>query len=348
MAYQRTNTSSMYSSPTLDTNFLTDSTAVLSNVNIGATALLNADDEENLTFKEKVVLELTPKPLVLFSIDISSCSPIIRSIILIGGLIFFMCLYGYYQELVIYGWFDRKLSLFSTFLHFLGCSIIAQIQRHFSPVLPVNLHRAHSHHWYNLSMGTADAKTSLFYYILLVLLKTASQGLSNLSMTEINYPAKVLFKSANPVITMILGLFWFQKTYPASDYLVVLFLLSGLYIFITSHDNASSIPNSSPLGVFYVLLSMLCGVSVPMLQEHVITLFNASVTDLIYFSYVGSTLISLVLSLCTGEFEEGVLFLWQRGNWHTTIIFIAFCTFGFAGKCLVFFSFAHVTNEVTN
>lgn len=324
----------MYYSPILDTNFSpaksTPATAVQTNVNISATALLNADDEDALSFKEKVVLETSSKPLVLFSIDISSCSPILKSIILIGGLIFFMCLYGYYQELVIYGLFDRKLSIFSTFLHFLGCSIIAQVQRQMSPGISHGTSTLNS-----ITMGTATTRTSIAYYTLLVILKTASQGLSNLSMTEINYPAKVLFKSANPVITMCLGILWWGKTYPPSDYLVVALLLTGLYIFITSHDNASSIPNSSPLGVFYVLVSMVCGVSVPMLQEHVILHYSVSVTDLIYFSYVGSTLISLILSVLTGEMMEGVRFIYEKGDIHTTMIFVAFCTFGFAGKFVV-------------
>ena len=33
-------------------------------------------------------------------------------------------------------------------------------------------------------------------------------------MSHINYPAKVLFKSANPIITMLIGLLWFHKSYP--------------------------------------------------------------------------------------------------------------------------------------
>ena len=53
-------------------------------------------------------------------------------LVLAGGLMFFMCLFGYYQELVIvYSRFKRKLSLFSTFLHFLGCSFFAQLQYHY-------------------------------------------------------------------------------------------------------------------------------------------------------------------------------------------------------------------------
>src|SRR4051812_21802424 len=72
------------------------------------------------------------RPLIIFSFDISHWSPVFQYILLASGVILFMCLYGYFQELVQYGWFDRKLSLFSTFLHFLGVSVFAQMQRNVS------------------------------------------------------------------------------------------------------------------------------------------------------------------------------------------------------------------------
>ena len=72
------------------------------------------------------------KQLVIFTFNISFLSPFLRYMVLAFGMFFFMCLYGYFQELVVYGWFDRKLSLFCTFLHFLGCSFFAQLQYHYT------------------------------------------------------------------------------------------------------------------------------------------------------------------------------------------------------------------------
>ena len=64
------------------------------------------------------------------------------------------------------------------------------------------------------TMGTAPPRVAFGYYVLLVFLKTATQGFTTACMSHINYPAKVLFKSANPIITMCIGLCWFRKTYP--------------------------------------------------------------------------------------------------------------------------------------
>ncbi|RYY86530.1 hypothetical protein EON63_05565 [archaeon] len=160
---------------------------------------LSVVESQSVDRDDKLKSERYVKPLLIFTLDITHWSHTIQSVILIGGLILFMCLYGYYQELVIYGWFNRQLSLFSTFLHFLGCSIFAQISRNYSYKPPSNGHA------YGMSMGTAPPYVALGYYMLLVITKTAAQGMSNLCMTQINYPAKVLFKSANPVITMLIG-----------------------------------------------------------------------------------------------------------------------------------------------
>jgi len=75
-------------------------------------------------------------------------------------------------------------------------------------------------------------------------------GMSNLSMSQINYPAKVLFKSANPVITLLIGVFYEEKRYPMSDYVVVLLLIIGLYVFVSCGNDAST-PQSTRLGMFY-------------------------------------------------------------------------------------------------
>ena len=218
------------------------------------------------------------KPLVLFGIDLSFLTPTFRYLVLACGMFFFMCLYGYFQELVVYGWFQRKLSIFSTFLHFLGSSVFAQLQYHYSASSRAakaaalakhndedldlieaghsvssnynNNNNGNNHHRdtndknsndknnnnisiysvgglyarmtkaslslarMKFTMGTAPPRLAFGYYVLLVFLKTATQGFTTACMSHINYPAKVLFKSANPIITMCIGLCWFRKTYP--------------------------------------------------------------------------------------------------------------------------------------
>jgi len=220
-------------------------------------------------------------------------------------------------------------------------------------------------------------------------------------MAHINYPAKVLFKSANPgthpaprprsltlhlthlsrphglpapapsppltplpspsipflhtllpVITMLIGLVWFRKSYPVRDYIVVALLVLGLYVFMNGDAKASPkgtnlptpthvrtlcgtlwtwptilvlralstcpFPFTSPrpppppylrpgtgYGIFLVTLSMFGSAGVPMVQEHCMHKYNASIEELLYHCYLGSTGISFILALTSGELWQG-------------------------------------------
>jgi hypothetical protein len=301
---------------------------------------------------QKKMESTVERNLKVFGIDITNCSSTIQLITLMTGLLLFMCLYGYFQELVIYGWFNRKLSMFSTFMHFLGCSIFAQVQRRYlNSFINTNskLFLNNNSKMFSVSMGNASTRVAIGYYLLQIILKTLTQGLANLSMSQINYPAKVLFKSANPVITLIIGLVWFRKSYPLRDYLVVILLILGLYIFI-AFDKTSS-PQGTGLGILYVSLSMLCGASIPMIQEHCMSKYGATVEELLYYSFLGSAVVSFIIAVIAGEMIEGILFFFQQGSVHLWIIFACFTSVGFYGanfSTLLTQRFGALVNGIAN
>jgi len=296
--------------------------------NIEDGLITNVDSEDKHT-----------KSIYVFGYDLTSYSSLMQYIILATGMLLCMCLYGYYQELFVYGFFDRKLSFFATFIHFAGCSFFAQLQRRSILSTLNNNNNNNNNNNLNsvneiksksiLSMGTASKGISIGYYMLLVFAKTATQGLSNLSMQQINYPAKVLFKSANPIITMFIGITWFKKGYPRRDYIVVCLLVIGLYVFMSGGSNSA--PQGTSYGIILVSLSMFGSASVPMIQEHCMNKYNASAEELIYMQYIGSTIVSLILSLTSGELFVGISFLLSKGTLSVWISFVAFCSFGFAG-----------------
>lgn len=321
--------------------------ANVSESNGTSTTTIDINKNDIIHDKEKSKDE---RPLTLFSIDLSSLSPTIQYIVLAFGLILFMCLYGYYQELVVYGWFDRKLSIFSTFLHFLGCLSFAQLQRNLSKRSNNNIQQHSQQHGpFVFTLGTAPPKIAIFYYLLLIFVRTGAQGMSNLSMTQINYPAKVLFKSASPIITMIIGITWFRKTYPIRDYIVVVLLILGLYIFITSDHSAS--PQSTKLGIIYVVISLFGSAAIPMIQEHCMITYNSSIEDLLYHTFLGSAIVSFILACISGEFIQGIYFLIQTGSIHTWFIMFAFTIFGFIGtnfSAALTLQYGALVNGITN
>lgn len=134
------------------------------------------------------------------SVHASGSGSTMHLVFLLLGLFVFMCLYGYYQELVIYSFFQRKLAMFSTFLHFFGCTIVAYVLKAYNiNVLSINrgspdgkmLNGATStilptfngtvSFWHkirnSITMGDASSKVSIYYHSLLIVLKVLTQVL---------------------------------------------------------------------------------------------------------------------------------------------------------------------------
>lgn len=64
---------------------------------------------------------------LFLGLDISGYKDHVQFWILFASLMLFMCLYGLFQEMVIYDWFQRKLGVFTAALHFLGCIFCAAV-----------------------------------------------------------------------------------------------------------------------------------------------------------------------------------------------------------------------------
>ena len=104
-------------------------------------------------------------------------------------------------------------------------------------------------------------------------------------MAHINYPAKVLFKSANPIVTMIFGLCWFGKKYAFRDYIVVLLLVLGLYFFMNGTSKEDS-PKGTRYGIFLVTMSLFgsAGLFTTFQHEHPSLSLPISLSISLFFS----------------------------------------------------------------
>ena len=110
-------------------------------------------------------------------------------------LFLFTLFYGYLQELVSIHIFAREFGLFVTFLQFCGYAFFAFLQ------------------W--ISREHKRNNVPMQYCIALSVLQSSMQGLSNLSMRYLNYPAKVLFKSSRVLPTMLFGVVIYGESYCA-------------------------------------------------------------------------------------------------------------------------------------
>ena len=274
----------------------------------------NSNDEADPKKKKAALSSNLDAPLSVLGFNLTSFSLSTKYVILSTSMMISMCLYGYFQEYLIYGWFNRQFGMFAALLHFISCSICTYLER---------------------SIGSRLGSTQLqrrlpwMCHVLMCILKSFTQALTNLSMTEINYPAKVLFKSTTPVITMIIGSVWFRKTYRLSDYIVVGMLVIGLYVFLC--NNSQNAPEWSSLGLFYAIVSLFGSSMLPILQEYWMLRYSATHDEMLCYSFYGSTIISFFLTLYVGELWSGIDFLHKTGTIDRWFYYFLFIIFGFIG-----------------
>ena len=79
--------------------------------------------------------------------------------------------------------------------------------------------------------------------------------------------------------------------------------------------------------------------------------FEATSEELLYFSFLGSAVMSLLFTILSGEAIEGTRFLLSKGSFFMWVCFTLFNTFGFLGAaCSLSLTsrFGSVVNALTN
>jgi len=304
------------------------------------------------------------RPVSVFGFDISKFSPTVQFACLGGGYFFFTYCYSVLQRRVIYDIFERKESSFATFVHFLGSFICihlivttscknAKIDNQIvagssgnqgnGPLISDTYKRTFMY------MGSAPPLKAFGYYSLLIFLKVTAQSCGNLAMQHLNYTAKLLCKSMKPVVTVLIGTFWFRKSYPLHDYIAVILLVIGIYTFIDGDMRKS--PTGTSFGIILVTISMFTSAGTPMVKEHVLDKFNPTIEELLYWEYLGCAVTSFVYSIICGELQSGVhVLLNNRQNFFVWISMAGFCTFTIFGALFssaIISRFGSLVNGVT-
>ncbi|CAM9647254.1 unnamed protein product [Ectocarpus sp. 13 AM-2016] len=237
--------------------------------------------------------------------------------LLVGGVFFFLLIYGYMQEYLVVKIFERKFGLFMTFLQFFGYAACAALRR--------GVHRE------------TDRKVPLRIYFGLGLLQAVMQGLTNVSMMYLNYPAKVLFKSSRMVPIMCFGVVWQSKRYSMRDCLVVCFIVTGLATFMNAETRSSAESDTpcSLLGILYISLALVIDAANINMQEEVMNEYASCQDELIMFSYLCGTLYVASYCVFSGELVSGCMFLHEKGP-RALVAVMLYCGAGFlGGSCAV-------------
>jgi len=165
-------------------------------------------------------------------------------------------------------------------------------------------------------------------YVLLGVLQTGVQALTNLSMVFLNYPAKVLFKSSRVVATVVVGSLLQKKRYPMKDWMVVILLLIGLATFMQAEIMTS--PIFDIRGVVLILIALACDALVLNIQEDVLERYDAHQDEVIFHSFLISSMIMLCVTFMNGELSHGIDFV-QRTGWIAVAEVLVFAAAGYLG-----------------
>eukprot|EP00752_Nemacystus_decipiens_P008223 g7353.t1 len=236
--------------------------------------------------------------------------------LLAGGVTLFLTIYGCMEEYLVVKIFERKLALFMTLLQFFGFAACAAL-------------------WRGSQFKSGRAVPMKTYFGLGVL-QAIMQGLANVSMLYLSYPAKVLFTSSRTVPIMFFGVVWQGRRYSFREYGAVCLLVTGLATFMAADDHSSTSDTPLPLsGVVPMSLAVVVAAVNFNVQEEVMNRHATEPDELTMFSHLCGTVYLALFCAFSGELESGVAFLRGKIVWGMGAVML-FCVSGFLGRtCMV-------------
>lgn len=173
-----------------------------------------------------------PNEVRILCIDLTHYNATTQFLVCCAGVFFFYLLYGYLQELIFtldgfkpYGWFLTLVQ----FAYYTGFGFF---ERRLTAV----------------TAAGAKRHIPLRTYALLALLTLGTMGLSNASLSHLNYPTQVIFKCCKLVPVLVGSIVIQKKAHGPLDFLAALAMCVGLTLFTLgewTHSMCSCIASSS-------------------------------------------------------------------------------------------------------
>lgn len=244
--------------------------------------------------------------VVVLGVDISHLSRSTQFFIFATGVFGFNLLFGYLQEFISVEICNRQLGLFLAVTQFTGYTVISFILRSYL------LHKEDGK-----SRDERSTKNQVdvpsYMYLGLGVLSGIDMAMTNMAMLYINYPAKTLMKSSRVIFTMLFGVLLAHKKYLLRDYLIVFAMVLGLFIFMQADATSSAV--FKPMGVFMLVISLLCDGAINIISENIMKDHGIGQDELIFRMYSLALFTVTAAATLNGDMQEGVAFLFQPGTY---------------------------------
>lgn len=177
--------------------------------------------------------------------------------------------------------------------------------------------------------GIATTKAPLRTFGFISLLTVATMGFSNTSLSYLNYPTQVVFKSCKLIPVMIGGVLIQRKKYLLTDYIASGLLSLGLVIFTLADVQVS--PSYSPTGLVLITSALCADAVIGNVQEAVMNKFEMTTVEMVHKTYlIGSALI-FILCVVTGELYPAFEFVSSQPARTALLPMTTFSVTGYVG-----------------
>lgn len=169
-------------------------------------------------------------------------------------------------------------------------------------------------------------------YILVGFTSAATMVFSNCSLSYLNYPTQMMFKSCKLIPVMIGGIIVQSKRYHTLDYASVLLMTLGL-IWFTKVDKTLN-TEFNMLGIFYICSALVFDAFLGNFQEKILRQYRMSQAELTTYSYTFGAWALFVCVSADGSIIDGYRALRDAAPLSIKLV-IALTFLGFLGINLV-------------
>ncbi|KAF5399490.1 adenosine 3'-phospho 5'-phosphosulfate transporter 2 [Paragonimus heterotremus] len=134
------------------------------------------------------------------------------------------------------------------------------------------------------AVGVPLKRVGLRFYCLLAFLTLGTIAFSNASVSYLNYPTQVIFKSCKMIPVLIGGVLVHKKGYTFLEISAVLLMTSGLICFTMVDVTVQ--PSFTAIGLILVSLALCCDGALGNFQELVMRKLKCSNTEILFYSYM--------------------------------------------------------------
>ncbi|XP_062589735.1 adenosine 3'-phospho 5'-phosphosulfate transporter 2-like [Saccostrea cucullata] len=239
---------------------------------VDGACVVNVKDAEERRDPERTVK--------LWFVDISDFGRTSQFLLLSTAVFASYLIYGYLQELIFrlkefrpFGWY---LTLVQFLCYLVFGLIEMQLRNSFTRKIPMKM------------------------YALLAFLTVATMGLSNTSVGYLNYPTQVIFKCCKLIPVMVGSILIQGRRYNCIDVSAMMCMIVGLILFTLADSSVS--PNFNTYGVILISLALCADGAIGNVQEKAMKQYEASNTEIVFYSYGLGFFYILIGLLLSGNF----------------------------------------------